>query len=85
MALLDALQSPAFYVGAIGSRQDSDRRRDRLGTLGVTTEQLQRLHAPVGLPIGSRSPPEIAIAIMAETTALRHASRLRVHDTVTAA
>jgi xanthine dehydrogenase accessory factor len=85
MALLDALQSPAFYVGAIGSRQNSDRRRDRLGTLGVSTEQLQRLHAPVGLPIGSRSPPEIAVSIMAEITALRNRARQLARDIVTTA
>lgn len=85
MALLDALQSPAFYVGAIGSRQNSDRRRERLGTLGVSAEQLQRLHAPVGLPIGSRSPPEIAVSIMAEITALRNRARQLARDIVTTA
>jgi len=85
MALLDALQSPVFYVGAIGSRQNSDRRRERLGTLGVSTEQLQRLHAPVGLPIGSRSPPEIAVSIMAEITALRNRARQLARDIVTTA
>lgn len=84
MALLEALQSAAFYVGAIGSKQNSDRRRERLGTLGITVEQLQRLHAPVGLPIGSHSPPEIAISIMAEVTALRNAARQRARDAVTA-
>jgi len=72
MALLDALASPAFYVGALGSRRNSELRRERLGALGLTPPQLQRLHAPVGLPIGSRSPPEIAVSIMAEITALRH-------------
>jgi len=85
MALLDALQSPAFYVGAIGSRQNSDRRRERLGTLGVSADQLRRLHAPVGLPIGSRSPPEIAVSIMAEITALRNTARQLARDIVTTA
>ena len=85
MALLDALQSSAFYVGAIGSIQNSDRRRERLAALGVTPKQLQRLHAPVGLPIGSRSPPEIAISIMAEITALRNAARQHARGTVTTA
>ena len=83
MALFEALQSPAFYVGAIGSKPNSDRRRERLRTLGITEEQLQRLHAPVGLPIGSRSPPEIAISIMAEITLLRNASTQRARDAVT--
>jgi len=85
MALLDALQSKAFYVGAIGSKQNSDRRRERLGAMGLTPEQLQRLHAPVGLPIGSRSPPEIALSIMAEITALRNAARQHMRNAVTTA
>jgi xanthine dehydrogenase accessory factor len=72
MALLDALKSPAFYVGALGSQRNSEQRRERLKTLGLTDQQLQRLHAPVGLPIGSHSPPEIAVSILAEITALRH-------------
>lgn len=71
MALLEALSSPAFYVGAIGSKRNCEIRRERLKTLGVSAPQLQRLHAPVGLDIGSRSPPEIAVSILAEITALR--------------
>ena len=73
MALLDALNSSAFYVGAIGSRRNSDLRRQRLKTLGITSTQLQRLHAPIGLPIGSHTPPEIAVSILAEITQLRNA------------
>jgi xanthine dehydrogenase accessory factor len=72
MALLDALASPAFYVGAIGSRQNSEKRRERLKDLGISAQQLARLHAPVGLPIGSHAPAEIALSIMAEITALRN-------------
>ena len=72
MALVDALNSPAFYVGALGSQLNSERRRARLQTLGLTAVQLQRLHAPVGLPIGSHTAPEIALSIMAEVTALRN-------------
>jgi xanthine dehydrogenase accessory factor len=75
MALLDALKAPAFYVGALGSRRNSALRRERLGKLGLTDPQLQRLHAPVGLPIGSRSPPEIAVSILAEITAERNRAR----------
>lgn len=75
MALLDALASKAFYVGALGSRRNSALRRARLQGLGLTEQQLQRLHAPVGLPIGSHSPPEIAVSIMAEITALRNQAR----------
>lgn len=72
MALLDALQSPAFYVGAIGSQRNCDLRRQRLKQLGITTAQLQRLQAPVGLAIGSHTPPEIAVSIMAEITQQRN-------------
>jgi len=72
MALLDALQSPAFYVGAIGSQRNCDLRRQRLKQLGITASQLQRLHAPVGLSIGSHTPPEIAVSILAEITRQRN-------------
>jgi len=72
MALLDALQSPAFYVGAIGSQRNCDSRRKRLKDLGISTAQLHRLHAPVGLPIGSHTPPEIAVSILSEVTQKRN-------------
>jgi xanthine dehydrogenase accessory factor len=72
MALLDALASPACYVGALGSRASNEQRRQRLRQLGVSQAQLARLHAPVGLPIGSHTPAEIAVSIMAEVTAVRH-------------
>ena len=85
MALVDALNSAAFYVGALGSQLNSERRRARLQTLGLTTGQLQRLHAPVGLPIGSHTAPEIALSIMAEITALRNrASRHAAGSSVSA-
>jgi len=72
MALLDALESPAFYVGAIGSLRNCESRRQRLKQLGISTQQLQRLHAPVGLSIGSHTPPEIAVSILAEITRQRN-------------
>jgi len=72
MALMDALKTDAFYVGALGSAATTARRRERLALLDVTAEELAHLHGPVGLPIGSRTPPEIAISILAELTALRH-------------
>ena len=84
MALVDALNSPAFYVGAIGSQLNSERRRARLQTLGLTAVQLQRLHAPVGLPLGSHAAPEIALAIMAEVTALRNRATQPTGKTVSA-
>jgi xanthine dehydrogenase accessory factor len=72
MALMEALQeSEAFYIGAMGSVRTSAQRRERLTLLDISPEQIQKLHAPVGLPIGSKTPPEIAIAILAELTSLR--------------
>ncbi len=78
MALLEALQSPAFYVGALGSKANNARRRVRLKSLNIPETALARLHGPVGLPIGSRTPAEIAVAILAELTAVRHGKRLQV-------
>lgn len=72
MALLEALNSDAFYVGALGSQRNNEKRRKRLAELGVNAQQLRRLHAPVGLAIGSRTPAEIAVAIIAGVTAARH-------------
>ena len=75
MALMEALPGNAFYVGAMGSERTSEKRRARLLDLDITPEQLARLHAPVGLDLGSKTPPEIAIAILAELTQLRAAVR----------
>jgi len=72
MALMEALTDDIFYVGALGSMRSNDQRRERLRQLGVTEQQLARLHAPVGLDIGSHTPPEIAVSIMAEITAVRN-------------
>ena len=72
LALLEALKSPAFYVGAIGSRKNNDARRRRLAEFDLSQEEIGRLHGPVGLKIGSKTPPEIAIAILAEMTAIRN-------------
>ncbi|NJM13581.1 MAG: XdhC/CoxF family protein, partial [Synechococcaceae cyanobacterium SM1_2_3] len=76
MALMEALKTEAFYVGALGSMSNTIKRRERLALLDVTPTELARLHGPVGLPIGSRTPPEIAVSILAELTALRHGTRL---------
>ncbi len=70
-ALDAALRSPAFYVGALGSRKSHQARRRRLAALGHDDAALARIHAPVGLEIGARSPAEIALAILAEITAVR--------------
>jgi xanthine dehydrogenase accessory factor len=72
LALLEALKSPAFYVGAIGSRKNNDARRRRLADFDLSQQEIARLHGPVGLKIGSKTPPEIAIAILAEMTAVRN-------------
>ncbi|MDA0792052.1 MAG: XdhC family protein [Proteobacteria bacterium] len=73
MGLMEALKSDAFFVGAMGSTRTSAKRRERLKMLDLTDEQIARLHGPVGLPIGSKTPAEIAIAILAQLTALRSA------------
>ena len=67
-ALVVALRSPAFYVGALGSRKTHAARRERLRALGLTDAELERIHAPVGLAIGARSPAEIAVSILADVT-----------------
>jgi xanthine dehydrogenase accessory factor len=72
LALLEALKSPAFYVGALGSRKNNDARRNRLADFDLSAAEIERLHGPVGLKIGSKTPPEIAVAILAEMTAMRH-------------
>ncbi|MCW5625421.1 MAG: XdhC family protein [Burkholderiales bacterium] len=72
LALMEALKSPAFYVGALGSRVNTEKRRERLAQFDLSHSELDRLHGPVGLRIGSKTPPEIAIAILAEMTAVRH-------------
>jgi xanthine dehydrogenase accessory factor len=67
-----ALPSPAFYVGALGGRKTREARRRRLLAAGLTEEQLNRLHTPVGIDIGARTPEEIALATMAEIVAARN-------------
>ncbi len=72
MALMEALKTPACYVGAVGSQKTSEARRQRLLELDVSAAEAARLHGPVGLQIGSRTPPEIAVAIAAELVAARN-------------
>jgi xanthine dehydrogenase accessory factor len=71
-ALRAALPSPAFYVGALGSKATQEKRRRRLLEAGVSEAQLARLHAPIGLELGGRSPEEIALAVMAQIVAERN-------------
>ena len=72
LALMEALKSPAFYVGALGSRANNAKRRERLRDFDVTDDEIARLHGPIGLYIGSRTPPEIAVSILAEITAIKN-------------
>lgn len=72
LALMEALRSDAFYVGAIGSRANNAKRRERLKLFDLTDKELDRLHGPVGLYIGSKTPAEIAISILAELTAVKN-------------
>jgi xanthine dehydrogenase accessory factor len=73
MALMEALQQDLFYVGALGSARTSTARRERLQQLDISTVQLDKLYAPVGLAIGSKTPMEISIAVLAQLTQLRAA------------
>ena len=72
MALLEALKSPAFYVGALGSLRNNAKRRERLALFDLSAEEIARLHGPVGLDIGSRTPPEIAVSILAHLIQVRN-------------
>jgi xanthine dehydrogenase accessory factor len=76
LALIEALKSAAFYVGALGSRLNTARRKERLAEFDLSQDELSRLHGPVGLRIGSKTPPEIAVSILAEMTAVRHGVEL---------
>lgn len=71
LALMEALQSPAFFVGALGSRRTNAARRERLLEFDVTPAQLERLQGPVGLSIGAKTPAEIAVSILAQLVEFR--------------
>lgn len=76
MALLEALKSEAFYVGALGSVKNQEKRKQRLRSFDLSEQEVNRLHGPVGLRIGSRTPAEIAVSILAELIQVR--SQLQV-------
>ena len=89
-ALKAALATEAFYVGALGSRRNQERRRERLLEAGVSEDELERIHGPCGLDVGAESQPETALSILAEIVALRHgreggplkAAKQRIHAEV---
>lgn len=64
--LRKAVESGAFFIGALGSRPTHERRLETLTAMGVTSQQLARIHGPIGLDIGARTPPEIAVAVLAQ-------------------
>ncbi|RKF49888.1 XdhC family protein [Paraburkholderia fungorum] len=72
LALMEALKTAAFYVGALGSRRNNAARRERLKEFDLDDSELARLRGPVGIYIGSRTPPEIAVSILAEVTAAKN-------------
>lgn len=71
-ALQAAMDSNAFYIGALGSKANHAKRRERLAERGYAEDQLGRIHAPIGLPIGGRSPAEIAVSTLAEVVQARN-------------
>ena len=73
LALLEALATDAFYVGAIGSRRNNDARHQRMAEhFGINEAALARLRGPIGIYIGSKTPPEIAVSVMAEVLAVKN-------------
>ena len=81
MALLEALKSNAFYVGALGSSKNQEKRRERMRMFDLSEAEIATLHGPVGLSIGSRTPAEIAISILAELIQVR-AKQLKAKVTI---
>ncbi len=72
LVLLEALKSPAFYVGALGSRGNTAKRKERLALFDLSEAEIDRLHGPIGLNLGSKTPAEIAVSILAEVVAVRN-------------
>ena len=73
LALMEAVRSPAFYIGAMGSRQTSIRRAERLIRVGgLSSQQIARIHMPIGLDLGSKTPAEIALSVVADVLRVYH-------------
>ncbi|MBK1698041.1 XdhC family protein [Rhodovibrio salinarum] len=79
-ALVEALNSPCFYIGALGSTRTHAKRLERLTQEGFSKAQLGRIHGPLGLPLGGRAPAEIALAAMAQMTQVLHGATPLVKD-----
>ncbi len=77
LVLLEALKSPAFYIGALGSRRNTEARRERLKLFDLSPAEIDRLHGPIGLDIGSKTPAEIAVSIVAEIVAVKNGVLLK--------
>jgi xanthine dehydrogenase accessory factor len=77
LGLSAALESQAFYIGALGSTRSAQARRKRMASLGYSTQQIERIHGPAGLHIGSKRPAEIALSILAQITAIRNGIELQ--------
>jgi xanthine dehydrogenase accessory factor len=85
LVLLEALKSPAFYVGALGSRANTAKRKERLALFDLSAAEIERLHGPIGLDVGSRTPAEIAVSILAEIVAVKNGIALTQKKPVAAA
>jgi xanthine dehydrogenase accessory factor len=72
LVLLEALKSPAFYVGALGSRSNTAARKERLALFDLSAAEIERLHGPIGLDLGSKTPAEIAVSIIGEIVAVKN-------------
>jgi xanthine dehydrogenase accessory factor len=77
LVLLEALKSPAFYIGALGSRGNTAKRRERLAMFDLSSAEIDRLHGPIGLDIGSKTPAEIAVSIVAEIISVKNGVSLK--------
>ena len=76
LTMMEAVNTPAFYIGAMGSQKNSVRRLERLQKIAeLNPTQLQRIHAPIGLPLGSKTPAEIALAVMADIVKRKNEAR----------
>ena len=83
LALMEALNSDSFYVGALGSRKNHEKRCKRLlDVFELTSDQVSKLHGPIGLDIGGKSPAEIAVSIMAQIIQVRRLEAVNMSDSV---